>query len=123
MILVDTSIWVSHLRDGHPELKELLLEGKVVCHPFVIGELACGNLQNRREILRLLKDLPMAQQASDEEFLCFIETNRLMGLGLGLIDVHLLASALLSGISLWTLDSALKKAAIGLGVSLAVFRE
>ena len=118
MVLVDTSIWVSHLRDGHPELKKLLLEGKVVCHPFVIGELACGSLENRKKILRLLKALPMAQQASDEEVLYFIETHRLMGLRLGLIDVHLLASALLSGIPLWTLDSPLRKAACELGVSV-----
>lgn len=118
MVLIDTSFWVSYLRDGHPELKELLLEGKVACHPFVIGELACGSLQNRKEILKLLKALPMTQQATDEEVLCFIETHHLMGLGLGLIDVHLLASALLSGISLWTLDSPLKKAARNLGVSV-----
>ncbi len=117
MVLVDTSIWVSHLRDSHPELKKQLLEGKVVCHPFVIGELACGNLRNRKEILRLLRALPMAQQAGDEEILRFIEAKYLMGLGLGLIDMHLLASALLSGISLWTLDNPLKKGARELRIS------
>jgi len=118
MVLVDTSIWVSHLRDDHPELKVLLLEGKVVCHPFVIGELACGSLQNRREILTLLKALPMAQQVEHAEVLRFIDINHLMGMGLGYIDMHLLASALLTGISLWTLDNHLKKAARELGVCL-----
>jgi len=117
MVLVDTSIWVSHLRDDYPELKELLFEGKVVCHPFVIGELACGNLQNRREILTLLKALPVAIQAEHEEVLRFIEIHHLMGIGLGYIDVHLLASAFLSGISLWTHDNPLKKAAHKLDVS------
>lgn len=117
MVLVDTSIWVSHLRDGHLELKELLLEGKVVCHPFVIGELACGNLQNRWEILTLLKALPVAIQAEHEEVLRFIETHHLMGIGLGYIDIHLLASALLSGISIWTQDNPIKKAACKLDVS------
>ena len=111
MVLVDTSIWVSHFRDGHPDLKDLLFEGKVVCHPFVIGELACGNLRNRQEILALMKALPVAKQAEHEEVLRFIETHSLMGIGLGYIDVHLLASALLSGISLWTIDIPLKKAA------------
>lgn len=118
MVLVDTSIWVSHLRDGHPELKALLLEGKVVCHPFVVGELACGNLQNRREILTLLKSLSMAQQAEHAEILRFIDINHLMGMGLGYIDMHLLASALLTGIFLWTQDNQLKKAARKLGVCL-----
>jgi predicted nucleic acid-binding protein len=111
MVLVDTSIWISHLRDGHPGLKELLFEGKVVCHPFIIGELACGNLQNRREILTLFKALPMAIQAEHEEVLRFIETHKLMGMGLGYIDVHILASALLTGVSVWTQDNPLKKAA------------
>jgi predicted nucleic acid-binding protein len=111
MILVDTSIWVSHLREDLPDFKDLLFEGKVVSHPFVIGELACGNLQNRREILTLLRALPMAIQAEHEEVLRFIETHHLMGMGLGYIDVHLLASALLSGISLWTQDIPLKNAA------------
>jgi len=110
MVLVDTSIWISHLRDDYPELKELLLEGKVVCHSFVIGELACGNLKNRREILSLMNALPMAIQAEHEEILRFIETHHLIGMGLGYIDVHLLASALLSGISLWTHDIPLIKA-------------
>jgi predicted nucleic acid-binding protein len=116
MVLIDTSIWVTHLRYDSPELRELLLEGRVVCHPFVIGELACGNLQNRREILTLLKALPMAIQAEHEEVLHFIETHSLTGIGLGYIDVHLLVSALLSSISLWTQGNPLKKAAHDLNV-------
>jgi predicted nucleic acid-binding protein len=117
MVLIDTSIWVTHLRDDYPELRELLLEGKVVCHPFVIGELACGNLQNRQEILTLLKALPMAIQAEHEEVLRFIKSHHLMEIGLGYIDVHLLASALLSGISLWTHDNSLNNTARRLEVS------
>jgi predicted nucleic acid-binding protein len=117
MILADTSIWVYHLRDRHPGLTELLFKGKVVCHPFIIGELACGNLQNRWEIITLMKALPMAIQAEHDEVLCFIEDHRLMGMGLGYIDVHLLASALLSGISIWTQDNPLKRAARKLEVN------
>lgn len=111
MILVDTSVWISHLRYGAPHLKELLNNGEVSCHPFIIGELACGNLKNRSEILTLLHALPMAIMAEHTEVLEFIESHRLMGLGLGLIDIHLLASSLLSEISLWSLDKRLKKAA------------
>lgn len=117
MVLVDTSIWVSHLRKGDAHLKALLEDAEVLCHPFVIGELACGHIRNRGEILCLLHALPMAQTAADKEILHFIERNRLMGVGLGLIDVHLLAAALLSRAPLWTFDSKLKKAAAKLGVA------
>lgn len=91
MILVDTSVWVSHLRDGNVRLDRLLYNGDVVCHPFIVGELACGNLKNRTEILSLLQSLPMAVKAEHEEVLQFIENNQLMGKGLGYIDIHLLA--------------------------------
>jgi len=117
MVLVDTSVWVSHLRYGSSRLKELLLEGNVACHPFIIGELACRNLKNRKEIITLMKALPMAIEAGHEEVLSFIGNHGLMGKGLGYIDVHLLASALLSGVSLWTKDEQLRKAAGKLGVS------
>jgi len=90
---------------------ELLNRGEAVCHPFVIGELACGNLKNRTNVLSLLETLPMAFSAGHEEVLAFIEAHNLMGKGLGYIDVHLLADALLSGVSLWTLDKKLEKAA------------
>ena len=117
MILVDTSVWVAHLGDGAIGLEILLNEGKVVCHPFIIGELACGNLKNRHEILSLLETLPIAAQAEHEEVLQFIETHRLMGKGLGYIDMHLLASAILAHVSLWTLDKRLKAVSSNLGVS------
>ncbi len=114
MVLVDTSVWVEHLRRGLPELAKLLDAGSVVCHPFVLGELACGSLQNRREILELLQTLCTCPVASHEEVLSFIEAHHLMGRGLGYGDMHLLASAKLSGIPLWTLDRPLRTAASGL---------
>jgi len=114
MILVDTSVWVAHLRQGAAGLEALLNEGLVVCHPFIIGELACGNLQNRYEILVLLQALPQAILAKHEEVMQFIEDFHLMGKGLGYLDMHLLASALLTRVPLWTLDQKLKKAAIKL---------
>jgi predicted nucleic acid-binding protein len=115
MVLVDTSVWVRHLREGQPDLERLLHGGKVMCHPFIIGELACGNLNNRHEILQLLQLLPPATQAKHEEILQFIEQNHLMGKGLGYVDVHLSASAVLSGVSLWTYDKRLNEANEGLG--------
>jgi len=94
MVLVDTSVWVAHLRRGHIGLEALLSEGHVVCHPFIVGELACGNLKNRSEILSLLQALPLATPAEHEEVMQFIENYSLMGKGLGYIDMHLLASAI-----------------------------
>ena len=111
MVIVDTSIWVTHLRRGSRHLEELLLDAKVVCHPFVIGELACGNLKNRDEFLTLLQSLPMTQTVVLDELLYFIERHRLMAKGLGFVDVNLLASAHLSGIPLWTSDKRLRAAA------------
>ena len=111
MVLVDTSVWVAHLRRGATGLESSLNEGHVVCHPFVIGELACGNLKNRTQILSLLDTLPCAQLADHEEVMRFIETSRLMGKGLGYIDIHLLASAVLTNVRLWTFDKRLSKAA------------
>ena len=111
MVLVDTSVWVSHFRVTHDGLVELLNNGDVVCHPFIIGELACGNLKNRASIIALLENLPLAFPAEHDEVLAFIEAHSVMGKGLGYIDVHLLASALLTGVPLWTLDKKLDKAA------------
>ena len=116
MVLVDTSVWVSHLREGNDRLAALSDEGMVCCHPFVIGELACGNLKNRLEILSLLQALPITEVADHEEILAFIDNNRLMGKGLGYVDIHLLGSAVLSGVSLWTADRPLAQAASALGV-------
>lgn len=115
MILVDTSVWVEHLRRGDSTLSSLLVDGGVVCHPFVIGELACGNIRRRGELLPLLTRLPQATMATREEAMAFLEARRLMGLGLGWIDVHLLASAILDNITLWTLDRPLAVAARALG--------
>ena len=111
MVLVDTSIWVGHLRQGSRQLENLLIDAEVMCHPFIIGELACGNLENRSEIISLLQSLPMAPTIEFDEFLFFIDQNQLMGKGVGFVDVHLLASAQLAGVSLRTADSRLKSAA------------
>ncbi len=117
MILVDTSIWIDHFREGLPQLVRLLEHNFVLTHPFVLGELACGNLTSRTETLRLLSNLPGAPTASDSEVLAFIEVNRLMGRGIGFIDVHLLAStALAADTSLWTHDQRLAKVSRNLNI-------
>lgn len=108
MTLVDTSVWVHHFREGNSELQSLLRLNEVLVHPFVIGELACGMLKNRSEILRLLQELPFARLAEHKEVLSFIEAHGLWGRGVGLIDVHLLASALLSHARLMTIDKRLR---------------
>ena len=107
MILVDTFIWVEHLRRGLPRLVTLLQDGEVLIHPWVIGELACGNLRHRAQVLELLQGLPVAMVASDAEVLHLIERDRLMGRGIGYVDAHLLASARLSHCRLWTQDRRL----------------
>jgi predicted nucleic acid-binding protein len=111
VVLVDTSIWVSHLREKNDKLSKLLNNAEVVCHPFIIGELACGNLKNRTAIISLLEALPATQVVGHEEVLAFIEARKVIGKGLGYVDVHLLASVLLSGVLLWTLDKRLDKTA------------
>ena len=116
MVLVDTSVWVNHLRNGDIQLEELLLNGEVVCHSFVIGELACGNIKNRSEILALLQALPKAPTIDLAEYLYFIEQNYLSGTGIGFVDVHLLASSKLSGIPLWTNNKKLQETALKLKV-------
>ena len=117
MVLADTSVWVAHLRDGTIGLQGPLNEGDVVCHPFIVGELAGGNLRNRSEILSLLQALPMAVHAEHEEVIRFIESHRLMGKGLGYIDMHLVASTILTKVSLWTLDKKLNEVASKMGVA------
>ncbi len=111
MVIVDTSIWVIHLRQGSRQLRKLLMDAEVMCHPFIIGELACGNLNNRNEIISLLQSLPMAPTIEFDEFLFFIDRNHLMGKGVGFVDIHLLASAQLTGVPLWTTDKRLKSTA------------
>ncbi len=115
MVLVDTSVWVDHLRNGNHDLQDRLLNDQVACHPLVIGELACGNLQRRDELLSLLRALPVVDRVSDEEILFFIERHRLYGQGLGLVDMHLLASCAISHTALWTLDNRLYRTAQKLG--------
>lgn len=111
MVIVDTSVWVEHLRNGNKHLEKLLLDADVICHEFVIGELACGNLKNHHEILALLQALPHAPTVNQHEFLYFIDKHRLMGRGAGFVDIHLLASAQLSNVPIWTADNILKAAA------------
>ena len=108
MTLVDTSIWVDHIHTPNPGLQELLLGERVLMHPFVIGEIACGNLRNREQALLDLRKLPAVTVASQQEVLALIEERRLWGRGVGWIDVHLLAAALITGCRLWTLDQRLR---------------
>jgi hypothetical protein len=116
LILVDTSVWVDHLRRGDAKLVDLLERSAVVMHPFVVGEIACGNLRDRESILELLQDLPAAVVARADVVLMFIETHVLHGKGIGCVDVHLLASvALTPGTSLWTRDTKLRRMADVLG--------
>lgn len=109
--LVDTSVWIDHLRRGNERLAALLDDGGVCCHEFVVGEVACGTLSNREELLSLLTALPEAPTAAHEEVLEFVARRRLAGRGLGWIDMHLLASALIGHCLVWTLDRALEAAA------------
>lgn len=111
MILVDTSIWIDHLRRGDRQLAIRLEAGDVVCHPFVIGELACGSLSRRHEILELLSALPRTGQATHEEILAFIDDRHLHDGGIGLIDAHLLYAALAEGHVVWTRDARLRQIA------------
>jgi len=115
MILVDTSVWVDHLRRENPVLSTLLKQNRVVMHPMVVGELACGNLQNRRELLHLWQRLDSLPTVSHDEVLYFIEQTGLMGKGIGYVDAHLLASvALADGAKLWTRDKGLERVAVEL---------
>jgi predicted nucleic acid-binding protein len=116
-VLVDTSVWIDHFRRPNADLEWLLDEGRVSTHPFVIGELACGSLAQRAEVLRLMEALPFAPVASQLEVMTFIDRERLQGTELGWIDVHLLASARLARQSLWSVDRRLRTAAVRLGLA------
>jgi predicted nucleic acid-binding protein len=111
MVLVDTSVWVAHLREGNAGLASLLNQDQVMCHSWIIGELACGHLTKRSEILSLLRALPSVIVADHDEVIDLIEKRFLMGKGLGYIDMHLLVSALLSRVTLWTFDKKLNEVA------------
>jgi predicted nucleic acid-binding protein len=116
MILVDTSIWVDHLRRGDAELAGLLTSGRVLCHPAVTGEIALGQLHDRTGVLGLLANLPQSATATHGEVMALIEARSLSGLGIGYVDAHLLAAVLLTGdASLWTRDRRLRSAAEAVG--------
>ncbi len=123
MILVDTSVWIDHLRTGDETLSKHLEAGRVLVHPFVIGELALGNLRQPDLVLGALSDLPQASIATDKETLHFIEQFALFGLGIGYIDAHLLAAVrLTAGTALWTRDLRLHGAAAKLGIAMPAAR-
>ena len=111
MVLVDTSVWIDHFRTGNEGLISLLEQGLVSTNEYILGELACGNFENRAQMLRLINNLPKSDTASYQEVLGLIEEQKLYGLGLGWIDLNILASYLLSGFRLWTLDQSLHKIA------------
>ncbi len=124
MILVDTSVWIRHLRSEDRKLTTLLNRDQVLIHPMVVGELACGNLRNRKEILSLLGGLPRILVADDDEVLFFIERHELMGSGIGYVDAHLLAStALAQSARLWTHDLRLAQVASELNLSFSISPE
>lgn len=115
-MLVDTSVWVDHFRRGNAVLAARLEAGVVWCHPFVIGELACGQLRKRTEVLSLLAALPQAPLATHAEALELVDSRQLMGRGVGWVDVHLLTSASLAGLPFWSADRRLAGLADDLGL-------
>ncbi len=117
MVLVDTSVWIQHFREGCPALADQLSEGLVLMHPFVIGELVCGNLKNRSVVLSDLYALPSVDSASNAEVHHLVEQRKLWGRGLGWVDAHLLASAILVDCGFWTLDKRLREVAQNLGLT------
>lgn len=120
MILVDTSVWVDHLRTGDRLLAELLEAGEVLAHPYVIGELSLGSLHNRDVFLGLLRTIPRTSLASDDEVWRFIDDHALYGRGIGYVDVHLLASVCLTPeAELWTRDKRLRATAGTFGLAFA----
>jgi predicted nucleic acid-binding protein len=119
VVLVDTSVWVDHFRKDNSRLRSLLMDGQVLCHPFVIGELACGSLKRRDSILGLLSILPVAPQVQHDEVMHLIASRRLWGKGIGWIDAHLLTATLLSRSTLWTLDRCLGRIAGELKIAAA----
>ncbi len=117
MILVDTSVWVDHLRKKDAKMERLLQLQQIVMHPFIIGEIVLGYLRNRDMILTSLQELPEVSTASDDEVLGFIEAHSLDGSGIGYLDAHLLASLkLTSGVRFWTRDKKLASAAAAIGL-------
>jgi len=118
MILVDTSVWIDHFHQSDEDLKKLLKSGQVCIHSYILGELSCGNISNRKEILSLLRALPCVDTVLDEEVFMLIEHRKLYGKGLGFIDVHLLAAALIHHVLIWTEDRSLQRMARELGITM-----
>lgn len=116
-MIVDTSVWVDHLRKGLAPLRGLLETGVVLTHPFIVGELACGNLKDRAQFLDLFSGLAVVQMASHDEVMLLVEQEQLYGRGIGWVDAHLLASARLAGVPIWTHDKSLAGAAASLGLN------
>jgi predicted nucleic acid-binding protein len=116
VILVDTSVWFDHFRYGDARLVELLHDGSVACHPFIVGELACGSLSRRTETLGMLRRLPLLPPVAEFEAHALLEARRLHTNGIGWVDVHLLASALVAAVPLWTRDLDLARAARRVGL-------
>jgi hypothetical protein len=117
MILVDTSIWIDHIRKANSRLIGLLEAGLVSMHPWVVGELACGNLRGRARMLHLLRSLPPTAVATDDEVLFFIDKYKVSGKGVGYLDMHLLAAAALGRLKIWTRDKRLHEVASWLGLN------
>ncbi len=118
MVLADTSVWIQHFRESSKTLVRLLEANQVAIHPFVIGELACGNLKNRRETIQELEILPRTSVPGYFEVMEFLERYRLFGKGIGLVDAHLLASCAHSEAVLWTRDLRLRRIALGMEIGL-----
>jgi predicted nucleic acid-binding protein len=121
VILVDTSVWIDHLKSGDAMLADLLGTERVLAHSFVIGELALGSLRQRSAVIGYLGDLPQATVANDDEVLMLIEQEQLYGSGIGYVDAHLLASTRLTpGTLIWTRDRRLRQAAAQVGLSASL---
>jgi predicted nucleic acid-binding protein len=117
MFLVDTSVWIDHLRNDNRRLREMLDSADVLMHPFIVGELALGTLKRRHEMLVLFSEMPQAPVASHAELLRFIDRRNLMGKGIGYVDAHLLAATVLADARIWTLDTSLGHLARSLGIA------
>lgn len=117
MIVVDTSVWIEHFRRGCRVLMHLLAHDRVMMHPYIVGELACGHLRKRADTISLLQTLPHAKTASDADTLYFLERQKLYGKGLGYIDLHLLAAVVITGSQLWSMDKALQRQADALHIA------
>jgi predicted nucleic acid-binding protein len=117
MVLVDTVIWIDHFNFSDQKLEYLLNENDVATHPYILGELACGNIKNRKIIFTYLNALPSIPEISKEEFYLFLDQHRLFGIGLSFIDIHLLASALISHCLIYTRDKILLASAIKLKIA------